>query len=82
MMIIEAMQGLPLAGGSIVLGTAEFLIDQPIIIDRDGIELRGTGPNTVLKLADKANCSVVIIGSMTTPVSRTMKDVFSPLSHH
>lgn len=73
--ILEALRGLPPDGGSVVLGKSEFLISQPIVMDRDGIELRGTGPETVLKLAAEANCSVVIVGSTTTPIPRIVKDV-------
>ena len=73
--ISDAITGLPPEGGSIVLGKAEFLVSRPIVIDRDGIELRGTGPDTILKLAAEANCSVLIVGSTLTPVPRIVKDV-------
>ena len=73
--ILQALNGLPPEGGSVVLGKAEFLVSKPIVIDRDGVELRGTGPETVLKLASEANCSVVIIGSTSTPVHRIVRDV-------
>ena len=73
--ICRAIASLPPEGGSVVLGKSEFSIRQPIILDRDGIELRGTGAETVLKLAAEANCSVVIIGSALTPVARIVKDV-------
>ena len=58
-----------------MLGKGEFSIRQPVVIDRDGIELRGSGPETILRLAGNANCSVVIVGSTTTPVPRIVKDV-------
>ncbi len=73
--ILKAVQGLPPEGGSVVLGKSVFMVSQPIVIDRDGIELRGTGPETILQLAANANCSVVIVGSPMTPVSRIVRDV-------
>jgi parallel beta-helix repeat protein len=73
--ISQAILSLPPEGGSVVLGGSEFLVRQPIVIDRDGVELRGTGPGTTLKLADDANCSVVIVGSATTPIPRIVQDV-------
>ena len=73
--IVNAILSLPAEGGSVVLGGSEFLIQRPIVIDRDGIELRGTSLKTTLKLANDANCSVVIVGSVTTPIPRIVKDV-------
>lgn len=73
--IARAIASLPPEGGSVVLGQSEFSINQPVVLDRDGVELRGTGPETILKLAAEANCSVVIVGSVSTPVHRIVKDV-------
>lgn len=73
--IAQAIASLPPEGGSVVLGKSEFSISHPIVLDRDGIELRGTGPATILKLAAEANCSVVIVGSVSTPVHRIVKDI-------
>jgi Right handed beta helix region len=73
--ISRALLALPPEGGCIVLGGSEFLVRQPIVIDRDGIELRGTSLQTTLKLADDANCSVVIVGSVTTPIPRIVRGV-------
>lgn len=73
--IMESIRSLPAEGGSVVLGSSEFLIHKPIVIDRDGVELRGTGPDTVLKLAAEANCSVIIVGFTSTPVPRIVHDV-------
>ncbi|MBX7211128.1 MAG: right-handed parallel beta-helix repeat-containing protein [Verrucomicrobiaceae bacterium] len=72
---MQGIRSLPESGGSVVLGESVFEVRQPIVIDRDGIELRGTGKETVLRLADDANCSVVILGSTTTPVPGIVKDV-------
>lgn len=73
--INAAIAGLPDAGGTIVLGPTLFPIAKPIVIDRDGVELRGIGRETVLRLVDGANCSVVVVGSLSTPVHRIVRNV-------
>ena len=57
-------------GGDIVLGPGKYEIRQPIMLRCDNQVLRGSGPSTILFLADKANCPVVILGSpLSTPVA-------------
>ena len=66
--IQEALDRLP-AGGEIVLPPGTFEIHQPIILRHDHLTLRGSGPATILFLADQANCPVVILGSPTQSAS-------------
>ena len=73
--ITAAINSLPDGGGIVALGTGTFSIKHPIIIDRDGIELRGQGAGTLLVLATQANCPVVIIGSASTPTQRIVRQV-------
>lgn len=73
--INAAIAGLPAAGGTVVLGPTLFPVGKPIVIDRDGVELRGIGRETILRLADGANCPVVVVGSTATPVARIVRDV-------
>lgn len=73
--ITAAIATLPAGGGIVELGSATFSISHPIIIDRDGIELRGQGSNTILLLAARANCPVLVIGSSSTPAHRTVRQV-------
>lgn len=73
--ISVAIASLPEGGGIVELGTGTFLIQRPIILDRDGIELRGQGPETVLFLAAQADCPVLIIGSISTPTHRMVREV-------
>lgn len=73
--ISRALASLPPAGGCVELGAGLFVIRSPIVIDRDGVELRGAGPSTVLWLADKANCPMLIVGSAATPTSQVVRDV-------
>jgi parallel beta-helix repeat protein len=49
-------------GGEVVLGRGTYWVRQPIILRQDGETLRGAGPETVLRLADNANCPVIILG--------------------
>ena len=73
--ITAALAALPADGGVVELGSGIFSIKHPIIMDRDGIELRGQGPGTVMLLAANANCPVVIIGSASTPAHRLVHQV-------
>src|SRR5271156_349405 len=49
-------------GGQVVLGRGTYLVHQPIILRENGQGLRGAGPETILSLADSANCPVIILG--------------------
>lgn len=73
--INAAIRSLPSSGGKIVLGPSLFPVSEAIVIDRDGIELRGVGRETILRLTDGANCSVIVVGSTATPVARITKGV-------
>jgi hypothetical protein len=50
-------------GGDIVLPTGTYTISDPIVLRHDYQTLRGSGPDTVLLLAAKANCPVIILGA-------------------
>jgi hypothetical protein len=73
--ITAAIATLPAGGGIVELGAGTFSIKQPIIIDRDGVELRGQGPATILFLAARSNCPVLVIGSSSTPTHRMVRQV-------
>jgi len=51
------------AGGQVILSRGTYLVHQPIILSQDGQSLGGAGPETILSLADNANCPVVILGA-------------------
>lgn len=65
--IQESIRKLPPEGGTVFLPVGTYVIKQPIVLDRDNISLIGQGFGTLLKLADKANAPVVIIGDAVTP---------------
>lgn len=73
--IIRALKMLPSEGGRLVLGSGIFPVHEPIILDHDNVELRGSGPGTILRLTDRAACPVVVIGSSVTPIPRITKSV-------
>lgn len=70
--IQAALDNLPAVGGTVVLPAGEFVIHKPLILSRDHQALRGSGPETVLRLADNANCPVIIMGE---PVNQPQKIV-------
>lgn len=70
--IQKALDALPDAGGEVVLPAGRFEIRQPIVLHRDHQTLRGSGADTVLWLADNANCPVIILGE---PVNHPLKTV-------
>jgi hypothetical protein len=73
--INAAIRSLPPTGGVVILGPSLFTIAEAVVIDRDGIELRGTAKQTLLKLAERANCPVIVVGSTSTPVTRIVRNV-------
>jgi hypothetical protein len=60
--IQKALDSLPKSGGEVVLAAGIFEVTQPIVLQRDNQTLRGAGAATVLRLADGANCPVIILG--------------------
>jgi len=71
--IQRALDSLPATGGEVVLPAGVFNIDQPIVLRRDNQTLRGDGPGTILRLADNANCPVVIMGEPVNNPSRIIR---------
>jgi hypothetical protein len=64
--IQHALDQLPDSGGEILLSPGTYDIRQPILLRRDNQALCGSGMATVLRLADKADCPVVVLGSPGT----------------
>ncbi len=60
--IQDALNSLPASGGEVVLPPGNILVRQPLVLRRDFQTLRGSGAATVLRLADNANCPVIILG--------------------
>ncbi len=59
--IQKALDGLP-PNGEVLLSPGTYEISQPLMLRHDYETLRGSGPATILRLADGADCPVVILG--------------------
>lgn len=70
--IQEALDGLP-AGGEALLDAGQYEITRPLLLRHDDETLRGAGPATVLRLADNANCPVVVLAPPLTETGRAVK---------
>ena len=73
--IQQALDRLPASGGEVVLPPGTFEVGQPIVLRRDHESLRGSGDATVLRLADGANCPVIILGEPINHPQRLVKDL-------
>ncbi|MEI6194352.1 MAG: right-handed parallel beta-helix repeat-containing protein [Verrucomicrobiota bacterium] len=73
--IQRALDALPDFGGEVVLPPGEIVIRQPVVLRRDFQILRGSGPATVLWLADDANCPVIILGEPVNSPKQTVKNL-------
>ena len=60
--IQKALNKLPPEGGEINLTAGTYTCTQPIIIDKNNVNLRGVGAATLLRLADNINAPVIIMG--------------------
>jgi hypothetical protein len=72
--IQRALDSLP-ANEAVTLGPGTFLVRTPVILSRNGQILRGSGTNTVLRLADNANCPVIVLGAPLEATNRTTRDL-------
>ncbi len=73
--IMKALNALPPEGGTVFLPAGEYLLKNPVVLDRDNLTLRGEGVDTILKTIDGADCPVVVMGSTDTPVQRIVKNL-------
>ncbi|HEU5397542.1 MAG TPA: glycosyl hydrolase family 28-related protein, partial [Verrucomicrobiae bacterium] len=73
--IQHALNTLPDNGGIVDLPEGIYEVASPIILARDHLTLRGSGKMTVLRLADHANCPVVIMGQPMNHPKDVVKDV-------
>jgi parallel beta-helix repeat protein len=73
--IQAALDALPDGGGEVVVPSGTFLVSNPIVLQRDGQTLRGAGPSTVLKLANRMNCPVVILGTIKNKPTKIISNL-------
>ena len=70
-----ALDALPTAGGEVILPPEVIMIRQPLRMHRDSQTLRGAGTATVLRLADKADCPVLLLGEPVNTPKRIVKNL-------
>lgn len=73
--IQHALDTLPDQGGEVVLPPGTFKITSPIVLSRSHQTLRGAGVTTILRLADGANCPVIIMGEPINQPTRTVTNL-------
>ena len=73
--IQSALDALPESGGEVVLPPGKISIRQPVVMRRDFQTLRGSGAATVLRLADNANCPVIIMGEPVNHPKQAVKNL-------
>jgi hypothetical protein len=71
--IQQALDILPASGGEVVLPRGVIEIRQPIVLRRDHLTLRGSGRETILRLANDANCPVIIMGEPVNNPKQTVR---------
>jgi polygalacturonase len=71
--IQRALDALPERGGEVVLAPGVFEVRQPIVLRRDHQVLCGSGKTTVLRLANGADCPVVIMGEPVNNPGQTVR---------
>ena len=60
--IQKTIDKLPAIGGEVFIPAGKYTCATPIILDRDNIIVRGEGAATLLRVADKANIPVFVMG--------------------
>ncbi len=74
--IAQAIAQLPPEGGRVLLAAGTYRIEEPLVLDRDDIEICGDQESSLLVLADSADCPLVVIGCMETPPARKVSGVY------
>ena len=60
--IQKTINKLPAIGGEVFIPAGKYTCATPIILDRDNLIIRGEGAATLLRVADKANIPVFVMG--------------------
>jgi Right handed beta helix region len=73
--IARAIKALPPEGGRILLEAGTYYLREPLVLDRNDVEVSGDQEATVLMLVDHADCPLLVIGPMETPPTRKVSGV-------
>jgi len=71
--IQKTIDKLPAMGGEVIIPAGKYTCSTPIILDRDNIIVRGEGAGTLLRVADKANIPVFVMGQASHPPTTTRR---------
>ncbi len=73
--IQRALLSLPAHGGRVMLSAGTYIVSEPLVMDRDNVELAGDQELTILKLNDRVNCPLLVVGQTSTPPQRTVNGI-------
>ncbi len=73
--IQDAIDALPPGGGQVLVPAGTYVCSDPVVIDRDNVDLRGEGPATVLRLSDGANAPVLVAGQTIAAPAVTRSNI-------
>jgi parallel beta helix pectate lyase-like protein/collagen triple helix repeat protein len=73
--IQAAIDALPAAGGAVLIKAGTYICGGSIVIDRNSVTLRGTGPATVLKLGNQVNRPVLVLGQTAANPTTTRRGI-------
>lgn len=73
--IQKALNSLPEEGGRVMLGAGTFIVSEPLVMDRDNVELAGDQELTILKLSSRADVPLLVVGDANTPPARRTSGV-------
>jgi len=73
--IQAAIDGLPAAGGSVLVRPGVYTCGASIVIDRNNVALRGSGPATLLQLGAHVNRPVIVVGQTIEAPTTTRRNV-------
>ena len=73
--IQRALRSLPPGGGRVMLSAGTFIVSEPLVMDRDNVELAGDQELTILKLSERVDIPLLVVGDMATPPARKVTGV-------
>lgn len=73
--IANSLEALPPEGGTVFLPEGTYVLKGPVVMDRDNLTLKGSGPKTILLTMDGSDAPVIIMGSTETPVVRPTRNL-------
>lgn len=73
--IQQAINSLPPEGGEVIVEAGTYACQEFIHIDRDNVTLRGVGTATLLRLQDRADSPVLVLGQRAVVPAETRRNI-------